>query len=142
MSNNEIESGQLLSSRKSSVNLELLDALQNVRQDLPDLRIRVMVVDDLRLVYEEIKAVFAEDQNIEIVGSALNGQEALDKIDEIKPDVIVLDILMPVMGGIEATQKITKLHPKVKILILSSFDDDSTVSEAIAAGANGYVLKT
>jgi DNA-binding NarL/FixJ family response regulator/DMSO/TMAO reductase YedYZ heme-binding membrane subunit len=141
MSNNEIESGQLLFPRKSSVNLALLDAPQNVCQDLRDLRIRVLIVDDLKLVYEEIKAIFAEDQNIEIVGFALNGQEALDQIDEIQPDVVVLDMLMPVMGGLEATQKITKQHPNVKILILSASDDDSIVSEVIAAGANGYVLK-
>jgi DNA-binding NarL/FixJ family response regulator/DMSO/TMAO reductase YedYZ heme-binding membrane subunit len=147
MSNHEIESGQSSSPGKSSVNLALLNTPQtpqtpqNVSQDFPDLRIRVLIVDDLKLVYEEIKATFVEEQNIEIVGFALNGQEALDQIDEIKPDVVVLDMLMPVMGGLEATQKITKQHPNVKILILSASDDDSIVSEVIAAGANGYVLK-
>jgi len=103
---------------------------------------RVLIVDDLRLMLEGLEAVFVDDEDIEIVGFAQNGQEAVEKIGELKPDIVLMDLLMPVMGGVEATKLIKEKFPDVKILILSSFDDDASVSEVIAAGASGYALKS
>jgi DNA-binding NarL/FixJ family response regulator/DMSO/TMAO reductase YedYZ heme-binding membrane subunit len=139
--NDVMESGQLVVTNPSSKNSSLLRTTKDVSQNFSESKIRVLIVDDLRLVCEGLQAIFADDQSIEIVGFALNGQDAMNQIDETKPDVVVLDLLMPVMGGIEATKKITQKYPDLKILILTSFDDDSVVSEVIAAGANGYVLK-
>jgi DNA-binding NarL/FixJ family response regulator/DMSO/TMAO reductase YedYZ heme-binding membrane subunit len=103
--------------------------------------IRVLVVDDLKMIYEGLKSMFAADDEINIVGHACNGKEAIKKIANDKPDVILIDILMPVMGGIETTTEISKLFPEVKVIVLSGFEDDPIILEAIAAGAKGYLLK-
>lgn len=103
--------------------------------------IRILVIDDLKLIYEGLKSVFAADEEIDIVGFAFNGKEAIQKIANDKPDVVLIDILKPVTGGIETTKEISKLFPEVKIVVLTSFEDDPIVLEAIAAGAKGYLLK-
>lgn len=139
--NDVVESRQSVVSEPSSQDSSLLSTTKDVSQDFSEQKIRVLIVDDLRLVCEGLQASFAEVQDIDIVGFALNGQDAIKQVSEIKPDVVVLDLLMPGMGGLETTKKITKQYPDVKILILSSFGDDSIVSEIIAAGAKGYVFK-
>ena len=103
--------------------------------------IRVLVVDDLKLVCEGLQAMFVSETDISIVGFALNGKEAIKHITEEKPDVVLIDVVMPVMGGIEATKEITKQFPEVKVIVLSTFEDDPIIWEAIAAGAQGYLLK-
>lgn len=103
--------------------------------------ISVLVVDDLKLICEGLKVIFASDTDIDIVGFAHDGKEAIEKVAQEKPDIVLMDLLMPVMGGIEATKEITKQFPEVKIIVLSTFKDESTILEAIAAGAKGYLLK-
>lgn len=139
--NDVVESRQSVVAEPSSKDSSLLSTTKDVSQDFSEQKIRVLIVDDLRLVCEGLQAIFDEVQDIDIVGFALNGKDAIKQVSQIKPDVVVLDLLMPGMGGLEATKKITQQYPDVKILILSSFNDDSIVSEIIAAGANGYVFK-
>jgi DNA-binding NarL/FixJ family response regulator/DMSO/TMAO reductase YedYZ heme-binding membrane subunit len=140
-SNDVVESRQPIVAEPSSKDSSLLSTTQDVSQDFSEQKIRVLIVDDLRLVCEGLQAIFDEVQDIDIVGFALNGKEAIKQVSKVKPDVVILDLLMPGMGGLETTKKISQQYPDVKILILSSFDDDSIVSEIIAAGGNGYVFK-
>lgn len=142
--NDVMESRQLVVAKPSSQNSSLLSTTGNVNQNFDKPKIRVLIVDDLKLVCEGLQAIFADNQDIEIVGYALNGKDAVEQVSKIQPDVVVLDLMMPVMDGIEATKIITRQNPDVKILILSAFNkdsNDSVVLEIIAAGANGYVLK-
>lgn len=142
--NDVMESKQLVVAKPSSQDSSLLSTTGNVNQNFYKPKIRVLIVDDLKLVCEGLQAIFADNQDIEIVGYALNGKDAVEQVSKIQPDVVVLDLVMPVMGGIEATKIIARQNPDVKILILSAFNkdsNDSVVSEIIAAGANGYVLK-
>ncbi|NJL53553.1 MAG: response regulator [Hydrococcus sp. SU_1_0] len=140
--NNALEDRQAFVSEPSSQGSDLLNQTKDIISDLTEPKIRVLIVDDLRLVCEGLQAIFAEDENVEIVGYALNGQDAIKQISQVQPDVVVLDLVMPVMGGIETTKLINQKYPEVKILILTSSEDDSAVLEAIIAGANGYLLKS
>ena len=103
--------------------------------------IRVLIVDDHAIVRKGIRALLSEADGFEVVGEASNGQEAVQRADESSPDVILMDLLMPGMDGIEATQQITSRQPKTRILVLSSFAADNKVFPAIKAGAAGYLLK-
>jgi DNA-binding NarL/FixJ family response regulator len=103
--------------------------------------IRILIVDDLNLICKGLEMMFATEADIEIVGFAHNGQEALEKISKTKPDIVLIDVLMPVMGGIEATRKITQEFPEVKVIVLSTFEDDPTIIDAIKAGAKSYLVK-
>ena len=103
--------------------------------------IRIMIVDDSRLVYEGLKAMLAIDEEINIIGFAQDGKEAISQIADKKPNIVLVDVLMPVMGGIETTKAISKLFPEVKVIVLSSFEDEPMILDAIAAGAKGYLLK-
>jgi DNA-binding NarL/FixJ family response regulator/DMSO/TMAO reductase YedYZ heme-binding membrane subunit len=103
--------------------------------------IRILIVDDLNLICKGLEMMFATETDIQIVGFAHNGQEAIEKITKTKPDIVLIDVLMPVMGGIEATRKITQQFPEVKVIVLSTFEDDPTIIDAIKAGAKGYLIK-
>ena len=103
--------------------------------------IRVIIADDQSLFRGGLVRLFREDERFEVVGEAANGQEALDLAMELKPDVVMMDIRMPVMDGIEATTKIAAALPDTRVLILSAFETDSHVLQALQAGAGGYVLK-
>jgi NarL family two-component system response regulator LiaR len=103
--------------------------------------IRLLLVDDHVFVRKGILALLATEEDIEVVGEAQDGQEALDKIEEHNPDVILLDLLMPKMGGIEVIERVITDDPKARILVLTSFVADDKVFPAIKAGALGYLLK-
>jgi len=103
--------------------------------------IRVLVVDDHPVVRRGIKSLLAEEPDIEVVGEAVNGKDALVKVDSFKPDVILMDLVMPEMGGIEAIQQITAKHTEARILVMTSFAADDKVFPSIKAGALGYLLK-
>jgi NarL family two-component system response regulator LiaR len=103
--------------------------------------IRVLIADDHAIVRKGIRALLAEAGGFEVVGEAGNGQEAVLYAEETHPDVILMDLLMPVMDGIEATRQITRRQPGTRILVLTSFAADSKVFPAIKAGALGYLLK-
>ncbi|MFO8037615.1 MAG: response regulator transcription factor [Anaerolineales bacterium] len=103
--------------------------------------IKIFIVDDHVVVRKGIRALLATEEDIEVIGEAENGLEATQKYDALQPDVILLDLLMPVMDGIEAINTIKKRDPAVKILVLTSFAADDKVFPAIKAGALGYLLK-
>jgi NarL family two-component system response regulator LiaR len=103
--------------------------------------IRVLVVDDHPVVRKGIKALLDEEENLEVVGEAVNGLEALEKVETLNPDVILMDLVMPEMNGIEAIQRITSAHPQARILVMTSFAADDKIFPSIKAGALGYLLK-
>jgi DNA-binding NarL/FixJ family response regulator len=104
-------------------------------------QIRVLIVDDHTLVREGLTALLKLEQEIEVVGEASDGLEAIRKADQLKPNVILMDIAMPGLGGLEATVEIKKDHPETKILVLSQYDDKEYISRLLKAGASGYLLK-
>lgn len=103
--------------------------------------IRVIVVDDHAMVREGLVSVLGADGDVEVVGSASNGADALELVHETRPAVVVMDLSMPVMDGVEATRLICAQHPDSRVLVLTSFSDRDRVSRAVAAGAAGYQLK-
>lgn len=103
--------------------------------------IRVLLVDDHALFREGLRALFASEEDIEVVGEARNGEEAMRKAFELTPDVVVMDILMPGVNGIEATRHIRATLPDVKVLVLSMYDDEEHMRRLLAAGASGFMLK-
>jgi len=104
-------------------------------------RVRVLIVDDHAIVRKGIRALLSEASGFEVVGEADNGQAALLCVEETCPDVILMDLLMPGMDGIEATRQIISQQPGARILVLTSFAADNKVFPAIKAGASGYLLK-
>ncbi len=103
--------------------------------------IRVLVVDDHPVVRRGIKSLLAEEEGIDVVGEAVNGREAVEQVETLNPDVILMDLVMPEMSGIEAIQRITAAHPQARILVMTSFAADDKVFPSIKAGALGYLLK-
>lgn len=104
--------------------------------------IRVLICDDQVMVCEGLKTILNNaDAEIEVVGLARDGAEALAMIPRVQPDVVLMDLKMPVMNGVQATQKIREEHPGVHVLILTTYDADEWVFDAIRAGARGYLLK-
>ena len=104
-------------------------------------KIKVVIADDHAVVREGIKMILSREPDIEIVGEAGNGREALDLVAKTKPHVVVMDISMPEMGGVEATRRVKEAHPKVNVLALTMHEDESYVFQLLKAGASGYVLK-
>ncbi len=103
--------------------------------------VRILIVDDHAIVRKGIRALLSEAGGFEVVGEADNGQAAVLLAQETQPDVILMDLLMPGVDGIEATRQITSRQPKARILVLTSFAADNKVFPAIKAGALGYLLK-
>lgn len=104
--------------------------------------IRVLLVDDHEMVRLGVSSYLSIQADVEVVGEAENGEEGYEKAMDLRPDVILMDLVMEVMDGIESTKKILKEWPEAKILIVTSFIDDEKVYPAIEAGASGYLLKT
>jgi len=105
-------------------------------------KIRVLVVDDHTIVRDGICALLRLAGDIEVVGEAANGREALEMVRKFMPDVMLIDIAMPNMNGLEATRHIRKEFPRVKVLVLTQYDDKEHVFWAIEAGAGGFISKT
>jgi DNA-binding NarL/FixJ family response regulator len=105
-------------------------------------KIRVLVTDDHAMVRDGICALLALTADIEAVAIAANGREALEMVRELMPDVVLMDIAMPIMDGVEATRRIHKEFPKVKVLALTQYDDKAHVFPVIEAGASGFISKT
>ena len=104
-------------------------------------KIKVLVVDDHTIVRDGICALLALTGDIEVIGEATNGSEALKMVKELHPDVVVMDIAMPIMGGMEATRRINKEFPKTKILVLTQHDDKEYVFPVLESGASGFISK-
>ena len=104
-------------------------------------KIKVMIVDDQSILAEGIKSILETDEGLEVVGLAVDGFDALEKLASVPVDVVLLDIRMPNMNGVVATQRIKADYPEVKVVILTTFDDSDYILNAINNGASGYLLK-
>ena len=102
---------------------------------------RVLIADDQNLFRSGLARLLAEDPRINLVGQAVDGADAVAKVATLKPDVVLMDLKMPKLDGVEATRQIVTDWPEVRVVILSTFDADSYVLQALRAGASGYVLK-
>jgi DNA-binding NarL/FixJ family response regulator len=103
--------------------------------------IRVITADDQRVVREGLALILSLLPNVEVVGTAADGEEALALVAERKPDVVLMDLRMPGMGGTEATRRLRAEHPAVKVIVLTTYADDASVVGALQAGADGYLTK-
>jgi DNA-binding NarL/FixJ family response regulator len=102
---------------------------------------RVLIVDDHALLREGLRALLKTAPDIEVVGEAADGQQAIEACSRLEPDVVLMDIAMPGLGGLEATLEIRKLVPRTRVLVLSQYDDREYVARFLKAGVAGYVLK-
>ena len=103
--------------------------------------IRILLVDDQELVCQGLKAMLSLESDLEVVGVANNGQMAVEQVETLQPDVVLMDIRMPIMDGREATRIICQQFPDTKVLAVSTFDEDDYIAHALKAGAKGYLLK-
>jgi DNA-binding NarL/FixJ family response regulator len=103
--------------------------------------VRVLVVDDQTLFREGVVELLKAESGVSVVGQAEDGEEALSKVAALLPDVVLMDVRMPRLDGISATARIVARHPSVRVLMLASAETDDSVTEALRAGASGYVLK-
>lgn len=104
-------------------------------------KIRILIVDDHAIFREGIRALLTDNEELEIVGEAGDGREALEKIQQLEPDVAIMDVAMPLMDGLEATRRIHKEYPGVRVLILTQYDSKEYVLPSLRAGASGCVPK-
>lgn len=102
---------------------------------------KVLVCDDQAIVRDGLELLLKLEADIEVVGAAQDGAEAVEMADKFLPDLVLMDLKMPGMNGVEATRRICASHPGIKVLVLTTFDDDEWVFDAIRAGAVGYILK-
>ena len=102
---------------------------------------KVLLVDDHTVVRQGLKALLASEPDIEVIGEADNGRDALSRVDELQPNLVLIDISMPGLNGIEATRQIRHNYPEVKVVVLSMHANEEYVFQVLRAGASGYVLK-
>lgn len=103
--------------------------------------IRVLICDDQAVVCEGLNAILSTAAGIEVAGLANNGAQALDQVQRLQPDVVLMDLKMPVMNGIQATRQICSQFPAVRVIVLTTYDFDEWVFDAVHSGASGYLLK-
>jgi DNA-binding NarL/FixJ family response regulator len=103
--------------------------------------IKILICDDQDLVCEGLKAILGTDPELRVVGAANDGAEAIELIPSCQPDLILMDLKMPIMNGVQATRQIRQQYPKIEVLVLTTYDADEWVLDAIRAGARGYLLK-
>ena len=104
-------------------------------------RVRVVLVEDHNMVRQGLRALLTTETGIQVVGEARNGHDAIQQVKKLRPDVVVMDIAMPLLNGVEATRQIRGLCPPAKVLILSAHKEEEYVEQATEAGAAGYVIK-
>jgi DNA-binding NarL/FixJ family response regulator len=103
--------------------------------------IKILVCDDQAIVCEGLTRILGSDPEIQVVGMAQDGAEALALVSKLQPDLVLMDLKMPVMNGILATRKIREQYPAVRVLVLTTYDDDEWLFDALRSGAEGYLLK-
>jgi DNA-binding NarL/FixJ family response regulator len=103
--------------------------------------INILLVDDQAIIRHGLKSMLESNEDMQVVGEAENGQRALEQIALLHPDLVLMDIRMPVMDGVAATSAILQQYPAVKVLVLTTFDDDEYISQVMRIGAKGYLLK-
>ena len=104
-------------------------------------RVRVLVVDDHPVVRVGVQGMLATQDQFDVVGEAADGEEAIRKVGSLEPDVVLMDLRMPGLDGVEATKRIRTLHPHTQVLVLTTYDTDDDILRAVEAGAVGYLLK-
>ena len=102
---------------------------------------KILICDDQKIVCEGLQTILEADPELDVVGTAHNGSEALALIPQTNPDLVLMDLKMPVMDGVQATRKITDTYPEIHVLVLTTYDDDEWIFDAIRSGAAGYLLK-
>src|SRR5690554_4608770 len=102
---------------------------------------KILIADDQRLMRDGLKTIVDLEDDFEVIGTADNGEQALHLASTLQPDLILMDIRMPVMDGVESTRRIKVQFPHIKIVILTTFDDDDYIVDALSFGACGYLLK-
>lgn len=103
--------------------------------------IRILLVDDQAIIRQGLRSMLESNPDMDVIGEAENGQRAIEQIPTLQPDLVLMDIRMPVMDGVAATQAIAQHYPQTRVLVLTTFDDDEYVSQAMRLGAKGYLLK-
>ena len=104
-------------------------------------RIRVLIVDDHAVLRQALRLLLDAHQEVEVIGDVSNGREAVEATEKLLPDVVLMDMVMPGLNGLEATRQIRKRAPKTKVLILTGYMEDEQILGALRAGASGYVVK-
>jgi DNA-binding NarL/FixJ family response regulator len=104
-------------------------------------RVRIVLVDDDDLMRAGLRSVLSSDETIEVVGEAGDGREAVDRIRQLRPDLVLMDIRMPDLDGISATREVLAASPDVKVVVLTTFEQDDYIFDALSAGASGFLLK-
>jgi two-component system response regulator NreC len=104
-------------------------------------QIRILLVDDHTILRQGLRALLEREPDMQVVGEAEDGRAAVEQTRQLKPDVVVMDIAMPLLNGIEATRQIMCLPHKINVIVLSMYDDESYIRQALTAGAMGYILK-
>ena len=112
---------------------------QGTHGDQP--RVRVLICDDQEVVREGLSVILGASSEIEVIGTAADGAEALELVADLLPDVVLMDLKMPVLNGIQATRLISERFPQVRVLVLTTYDDDAWLFDAVRSGACGYLLK-
>ncbi len=102
---------------------------------------RVLLVDDQTLIRQGIRVLLMTEPGLEVVGEAANGRQALELVEQLHPEVVLMDVRMPELDGVAATREITARHPEIGVIILTTFDDEAYIFEGLRAGARGYLLK-
>jgi DNA-binding NarL/FixJ family response regulator len=103
--------------------------------------VRILLADDQALFREGLRTLLSIEESIEIAGEAANGVEAVEKARSLQPDLVLMDLRMPVMGGVEATRRVRDASPRSRVLVLTTFDENQEIFDALRAGACGYLLK-
>ena len=104
-------------------------------------KLRILLADDHKMLREGLRVLLDSQPGMQVVGEAANGKEVLDKAGELKPDVVVMDLSMPELNGLQATELLKTRHPDIKVVVLTAHEDESYLSQLCKAGAAGYVLK-
>jgi two-component system response regulator NreC len=104
-------------------------------------KIKVLIADDHTLFREGVQALISKCEDIEVVGEAANGEDAIEGVKKLKPDIVLMDVAMPGLGGLEATLELKKMSPHVKVLVLTQYDNQEYLYRFLKAGVSGYVLK-
>lgn len=108
---------------------------------MTDAKIRLLLVDDQMIIRQGLRSLLEAKPDLEVVGEAENGQQAIAQVETLQPDIVLMDVRMPVMDGVAATRLICQQFSQTKVLVLTTFDDDDYVSQAMRLGARGYLLK-
>lgn len=121
----------------------IVKTAQKDREEMRSLdeKIRLLIIDDSPFIHKAIKKALADNEGIEVVGTAENGRIGLDMVGDLNPDIVTLDVTMPVMDGLETAEEMAKSHPSVKVIMLSAMGDDDLINRATSLGVRHFLTK-